>query len=122
MVKKKAVSSEQDAVVELQEPVPTKEYTAGEWAGHAHYQCSLCPFDVLDDEGKMLEHIQLKHRPHAAPRHAPSVFLADKHGNDVTDQVADAGDLNNVFEVELKEVGSSTDEQGNKHKTYTIKE
>lgn len=128
MVKKKAskqlpVSNEQ--AVELQEPEPVpvvEEYTKGAWAGHDHYQCNLCPFDVLDDEDQMLGHIQMKHRPHSAPRHVPSVLVADKRGNDVTDQVAEDGELNNLFEVELKEVNSTTDEQGNEHKTYTIKE
>ena len=87
-----------------------------------HYQCTLCPFDVLDDEEQMLEHIQMNHRPHSAPRRAPSILVADRRGNDVTDQDAADGELNNLFEVELKEVGSTTDEQGNEHKTYTIKE
>ena len=125
MVKRKKsdparVSSEQ--IVELKEPLPAEEYTKGEWAGRLHYQCELCSFDVLDNEDVMLDHIQKRHHPRPASRRASSVLVADKRGNDVTDQVAEEGDLNNVFEVELKEVNSTTDEQGNEHKTYTIKE
>lgn len=132
MVKKKAKGSDQSSVsseqvVELQEPEPVpgiEEYTKGMWAGRAHYQCKLCTYDVLDNEEKILEHVQLMHHPRPVPKRASSVLVADKRGNDVTHQAAseDDGDLNQMFEVELKEVESTTDEQGNEHKTYTIKE
>lgn len=122
MVKKKQKKTEVPEATES--PEATREYEVGEWAGRAHYRCRLCAFDVVDSELNMLAHIQLKHRPRRVPRRAPSVFVADKRGNDVSDTVVDDedGGLNGVFEVELKEVDSTIDEQGNEHRTYTIKE
>lgn len=105
-------------------PEASEGYEVKQWVGKLLYICKTCKFDVLDDERKMLEHIQSQHRPRPVPRRAPSVLVADKRGNDVTNQAAgeDDGNLNHMFEVELEEVESTIDEQGNEHKTYTIKE
>ena len=37
-------------------------YSTGEWAGHTHYACALCAFDVLDDETVMLQHLAEAHK------------------------------------------------------------
>lgn len=114
---KKAKDSERKAEDAKEPEVPKadviQEYAVGAWAGKPHYTCMLCLYDTLD-ESMMLRHIQAVHHPLPAP----------KRGNDVTHQAAneDDGDLNGMFEVELVEVESTTDEQGNEHKIYTIKE
>lgn len=119
--KKKAEDAKEPQVPAASEA--TQEYEIGQWSGKPHYKCFLCKFDTLNEDA-ILGHIQAMHRPHFAPKRAPSVLVADKRGNDVTNQAAseDDGNLNHMFEVELEEVESTIDEQGNEHKTYTIKE
>lgn len=117
MVKRKqeAVSPEQLTVINDQEAAL---YEVGQWAGKPHYKCLLCKFDTLEED-VILIHIQTHF---GGSQTKPSVLAADKRGNDVMDQVTSDGDLNGMFEVELKEVDSAIDEQGNEHKTYTIEE
>lgn len=91
-------------------------YVVGTWAGQPHYTCLNCKFDTL--ELQVIEQHVVRHRPgNRTPQTAP-------RGIDNVDHqaTADSGDLNQVFEVELQEVDSTIDEQGNEHKTYTIKE
>jgi hypothetical protein len=45
------------------EPGPEAGYTIGSWKGHKQWRCNLCPFDTLDGERAMLEHIAAKHAP-----------------------------------------------------------
>lgn len=146
MVKRKAKGSDQSAVISDQSaegdasPAPmstsallpqgdnvSAEYEIGMWAGKPHYRCLLCKFDTLNED-VMLGHIRAMHRPRFIPERAPSVLVADKRGNDVTSLTPSpspegrGGAEDEMFEVELKEVESTIDEQGNEHKTYTIKE
>jgi len=37
------------------------EYSTGQWAGKAQYQCRSCGFDVLEDRWAMLEHLMSVH-------------------------------------------------------------
>lgn len=99
-----------------------QEWVVGSWKGHPQYVCVYCKYDVLDDVEKIRQHIQEKHGAPIAPQVRPSVLVADKRGNDVTNQVSIAGGLDGVFEVELKEVNSTTDKDDIEHKTFTIKE
>ena len=97
----------------------TTPYEVGSWSGLPQYRCLLCKFDTLNED-TIFKHIEETHQ--LGKQQSPSVLVADKRGNDVTDQVSSEGDLNGMFEIELKEVSSTTDEQGNEHKTFTIKE
>ena len=110
--KAKAVISEQP-VVAVTQPV---HYDIGSWAGIPQYRCKLCKFDTLHKD-LIEQHIKETHLKVLNP--APSVNATT---NNETDQVSPEGELNGVFEVELKEVSSTTDEEGNERKTYTIKE
>lgn len=134
MVKRKAKGSDQSSVsseqvVELRDPEPVsaaEEYVKGMWAGQPHYTCTLCLYDTLD-ESMMLRHIQMIHHPQPAPKRAPSVLVADKRDNEITltpspSPEGRGEDEDGMFEVELEEVECTTDEQGNEHKIYTIKE
>lgn len=134
MVKRKAKGSDQSSVnseqvVEMQEPEPVpgiEEYTKGMWAGKPHYTCALCLYDTLD-ESMMLQHIQMVHHPQHPIKRTPSILIADKRGNEITltpnsSPEGREEDEDGMFEVELEEVESTTDEQGNEHKIYTIKE
>lgn len=118
-----------------EDPTPAL-YTAGEWAGRPHYRCAVCKYDTLDEEA-MLGHIEKMHRPRPTLRRAPSVFVADKRGNEISLSLTPdltpspspkgegsdgRGEEDGVFEVELQEVESTTDEQGNEHKIFSIKE
>lgn len=104
-------------------PTPVKKsdalkkfYQTGAWAGIPQYRCTLCNFDTLHKD-VMIDHLQVVH--HIGKKAVvPSATAAN---NDVTDQGADS-DLNGMFEIELEEVSSTTDEQGNEHKKFTIKE
>lgn len=132
MAKKKSVqlsvsSEEVGERQELEQAPVVEEYSKGTWAGRPHYQCNLCPYDALNDEGQMLEHIQLKHRPALAAnrRGKDVVSLADLTPNPSPLGEGNEGrgeDEDGLFEVELKEVSSATDEHGNEHKIFTIKE
>jgi hypothetical protein len=125
-MKKKAESREQRTEGVSQKPVT---YEVGAWAGMPQWRCLLCGFDTLD-ENAMFEHIET-HKLGAPP---PSTSLKStgtmKAASPQTDpQSAGAGEHGNlgegkdeVFEVELEEVSSTVDEQGNEHKTFTVKE
>lgn len=81
------------------------EWTTAEWNGHPQFVCAYCRFDVLDDVEKMKRHIEDVHRGKQA---ASAQSLPAK--------------VDDVFEVELKEIDSTVDPDGNVHKTYTVKE
>ncbi|RJP53624.1 MAG: hypothetical protein C4583_04360 [Anaerolineaceae bacterium] len=97
----------------LKEPA----YLVGTWAGLRQYRCLSCEFDTLD-ENAMFEHIEAHrlgtvNQPPADPTPSPSPNATSAFGE---------GDDAEVFEVELREIGSTVDEQGNEHKTFTVKE
>jgi len=120
--KKKTVISDQSTMISLEEPKITATatpYTVGLWSGLPLYKCLLCKFDTLDEDA-IFQHIETHQL--SKLKSPSSILVADKRGNEVTDQIASDGDSDGVFEVELKEVESTTDEQGNEHKTFTIKE
>ena len=57
-------------------PVEVEElYTVGEWAGMKQWKCALCPWDTLEREEAMLEHLASAHAP---PK--PKILVADKRG------------------------------------------
>ncbi len=134
--KKKEERSEKDSdqllAASIQpETAPVEEktetlYTVGLWKGLKQYRCMWCAFDTLNEE-TMFKHIEahrLANRP--TPPRKPSVLVADKRGNEVdltpSPSPAGEGSDEDVFEVELKEIDSTVDKQGNVHKTFTVKE
>lgn len=92
-----------------------RTYEVGTWAGLPQWRCLLCGFDTLDEQA-MLEH---------AGEHAGSpqrVDLTPEQNPPLPFPAVEGGEEEGVFEVELKEIGSTVDEQGNEHKTFTVKE
>ena len=80
-------------------------YEVGTWSGMPLYKCKLCRFDTLSAE-KIVAHLE-EHRLGKIPRQATP---------------PGEGEPGEVFEVELKEIDSTVDADGNVHKTYTVKE
>lgn len=102
---------------------PETDYTLGTWAGKVQYRCRRCAFDTLD-WARMQAHL-LEHSPQP-PAPAPSpILVADKRGNEVA-AGAPAHDVavpeGEEYEIELEEIGSTVGEDGNEHKTFTLKE
>lgn len=94
---------------------PPADYIIGEWRGHAHYACKLCPYDVLDNEQAMIDHVKLHQARPGEPARPVEVQEPERV---LPNDEAAAG----IFEIELEEIGSSVDENGDVHKTFTIKE
>lgn len=122
--KKKAGDSRQNAegsgqlsAVSSQQADLKRFYQTGAWAGIPQYRCGLCKFDTLHEHA-IIDHLREVHLIGKIP---PTVAETSTNHDQETNQGAD-GDLNGVFEVELKEVSTTFDEQGNEHKTFTIKE
>lgn len=55
-------------------------YAMGEWNGKPQWRCKLCPWDTLEGEAAMLDHMATRHKP-PAPR--VSILVADARGNPV---------------------------------------
>lgn len=49
------------------EEQPELPYTVGKWQGYTQWQCRLCPWDTLEGEEAIWEHIQARHAPPPAP-------------------------------------------------------
>lgn len=94
---------------------PPADYLIGDWRGHAHYACKLCPYDVLNNEQAMIEHVKLHRARPGEP--ARPMEVTEPERAQPNDEAA-AG----VFEVELEEIGSEVAENGDVHKIFTIKE
>ena len=57
-------------------------YTMASWGGHTQWKCNYCPFDTLEGEQIILEHIARNHFNPLAPK--PSLIaVADKRGNEI---------------------------------------
>lgn len=98
-------------------------YSVGLWANLPQYVCNACGFDTLDPRA-MQEHLFWTHSVMVemegtplTPIPGPSPISKTEMGEGIYDS-----DDEEVFEVELEEIGSTVDEQGNDHKTFTVKE
>jgi len=60
-------------------------YQIGQWKGLTQYKCLHCPFDSLEMDDA-IRHYLLKHASRAGDTPAPSVLVADRNGNLVTQQ------------------------------------
>jgi hypothetical protein len=96
--------------------VQAEHYQIGVWAGIPQYRCTLCAFDMLEKPA-MLAHLYDAHglqvegyRPTAPEPTTATTPEAETQSNE------------EVFEVELKEVSETVDDEGNVHKQYTIKD
>ena len=100
--------------IELKEPAvlegPEQLYVIGQWRGHPHYQCAKCRFDTLSQE-EIEGHVAY---------HKADILKPSQPVDSVQDpeQTGDA----DMFELELEEVRSFTDEDGTEHKKFTVKE
>lgn len=128
-MKKKTVNS--DPLAGGSEQTLKPEYVSGTWKGIEHYRCELCNYDSFHEKA-VLEHLVSRHNSEAAlerlveleksmtPPPALTPSAADAAPPPIAPQLEEGSE--DVFEVELKEVGSTVDAQGNEQKTFTIKE
>lgn len=54
-------------------------YSIGEWHGIKRFECKLCPFDVLEDESLIQEHLKMHLPP---PPAAALVLVAKRDGTE----------------------------------------
>lgn len=76
--------SAQDDMTAAAAPVVVAEvsdlpWTTSMWSGLPQWRCSLCPWDTLEGEDAMIEHIEGKHG--AVPPPPPLVQAYDARGN-----------------------------------------
>lgn len=135
---KKAIGDQQSAVSDQESAVsgqrteeaqPAALYEVKDWKGKALCVCPLCGFDTLM-KIKMLQHLVSKHDSELAlvalvdmekdSPSAPSALRASPPNSESTN--LGEKEQNGVFEVELVEIGSAMDAQGNEHKTFSVKE
>lgn len=100
--------------VELKEPAAQESaeqlYVIGQWRGHPHYQCTKCRFDTLSKDA-IEDHVVL-HQVISQTPMKPVDSVQDP------EQTGEA----DMFELELEEVESFTDDAGIEHKKFTVKE
>lgn len=112
MVKRKA----QVQRIPNEPAVQAEHYQIGVWSGIPQYRCTLCAFDTLEKPA-MLAHLYDAHGLQVEG-YRPSTPEQSTATTPATDTRSDE----EVFEVELKEVSETVDDQGNVHKQYTIKD
>lgn len=102
---------------------PSEElYSVGTWAGMPQYRCCRCAFDTLNLQ-EMLNHLVGQHDSIGALEELVKAEKDEPQKPAVQQAEASLPEgEEELFEVELKETGSTVDEQGNEHKTFTIKE
>lgn len=61
----------------VESPLPWEELT---WHGLPMLRCKLCPFDTLEGEAVMIEHIEARHAPPVREAR-PLVQVYDVYGN-----------------------------------------
>lgn len=118
MARKNKKKPVREVMIEAPPTAETEDYTIESWGGKPKYCCKLCPFDTLE-LGRMQAHIDM-HLPE--PPRPGGVPVGDKRGNDVTARISETKEESEVIEVGLEEISSNVDEDGDEHKTFTMKE
>lgn len=62
-------------------PAEEKPYTVGKWGGFTQWKCKLCPWDTLEGEAAMLEHLASAHAPPPKPK--SPIVIANKSGGQI---------------------------------------
>lgn len=65
-------------------PEAERPFVVGTWRGRTQWRCRACPWDTLDGEAAIMEHIQAAHTPKPPPRRAVTLPLVDRFGNPIT--------------------------------------
>jgi hypothetical protein len=78
-----AVSPQKEEKLSGKSPSPAEKrfYTMGSWRGFPQWKCELCPWDTLEGEEKMLEHLASAHAPPPEPK--SPILIADKSGKQI---------------------------------------
>jgi len=78
-----AVSPEEKGESSGKSPPPVEErpYTIGTWRGFTQWRCKFCPWDTLEGEAAILEHLRSAHAPSPEPK--SPILIADKHGRQI---------------------------------------
>lgn len=77
-MKKNVPVAEPEVLVD--EPAETPLFTTGTWNGLSRWACTQCPWDTLDGEDAMLEHVAEAHTPAPAPV-SRIIPVYDRYGN-----------------------------------------
>lgn len=127
MVKKKKSAEEKLSAISGQllvdEEARELPYLLGAWKGVDHYRCRECSVDSFEKKS-ILQHLVDKHNSEEA-----LAMLVELEGKPTPppaplhQENADGeGSVDEVFEVELKEIDSTVDAQGVEHKKFVVKE
>lgn len=69
-------------------PVSTESsdqpFELGQWHGISQYRCKLCQFDTLEGEADFWEHYASRHAQRQPETPKPTIFVANRYGNEVT--------------------------------------
>lgn len=127
MSKKRKAAARDSGQLPVEEEARELPYLLGSWKGVDHYRCRKCSVDSFNKKS-ILQHLVDKHNseealamlvelevptPSVAVRHLPQIAEERNLGEKEQDE---------VFEVELKEISTTVDAQGNEHKTFSVKE
>lgn len=58
-------------------------FVVGSWKNYVQWQCALCPFDTLESEAVMREHIEKVHLPPPPKPERVALPLLDRFGNPI---------------------------------------
>ena len=75
----RAVQDDQQAAPVVVAQVSDLPWTMSTWSGLPQWRCSLCPWDTLEGEDAMIEHIEGNHG--GVPPPPPLVQAYDARGN-----------------------------------------
>ncbi len=58
-------------------------FTLGSWKGMPQWKCRFCPWDTLEGEGALMEHVVTVHGAGEPERRPGGILVADRYGNAV---------------------------------------
>lgn len=68
--------------VSASQPAPSEPaYVVGTWCGIPRWQCLKCPWDTVESEAVMLQHIAERHAPPPPP--SALIQAYDQYGNPI---------------------------------------
>lgn len=122
MSKKRKAAARDSGQLPVEEEARELPYLLGSWKGVDHYRCRKCSVDSFNKKS-ILQHLVDKHNSEEA-----LAMLVELEGPPASLRLTPPPDpphqesVDEVFDVELKEISTTVDAQGNEHKTFSVKE
>lgn len=122
MSKKRKAAARDSGQQPVEEEARELPYLLGSWKGVDHYRCRKCSVDSFNKKS-ILQHLVDKHNSEEA-----LAMLVELEGPPASLRLTPPPapphqeSVDEVFEVELKEISTTVDAQGNEHKTFSVKE